>query len=92
MTTTTTPAAALVEARQISPDWQLACSIHTGLCMGQMSLPGGTRQEIKASMLNLRPHNREQALELVRRWHQLTEDARAFQSQIDTELISEVQS
>jgi hypothetical protein len=90
MTTTTTPAAALVEARQISPDWQLACTIHTGLCMGQMSHPGSTRQEIKASMLNLQPHNREQAVELVRRWHQLTEDAKAFQRQIDNELIGEV--
>lgn len=86
-TTTTTPAAALVEARKNSSDWQVAQSIATGLRLGQIHLdPAADTAHLK----RMQPEHQAAALDLLERWVQLDKDASALVARINIEIGSEV--
>jgi hypothetical protein len=86
-TTTTTPAAALVEARKNSADLQVAQSIATALRMGQQFLiPEQDAPKIKL----MQPDHKAAALDLLERWVQLDKDARCLVARISIEIGDEV--
>jgi hypothetical protein len=76
-------AAALVEARKNSPDWQEAHGVSFGMRMGQMTL---NTEGIPSRLAAMKPQHREALKALLRRWVELDQDATALVDAIDTEL------
>lgn len=75
--------AAIVEARKTSPDWQAAQNVSVALQMGQQFLNVEVAQK---GFREMKPENRERLFELVRRFAELTDDAKALTDAIDSDL------
>lgn len=76
--------AAIVEARKNSPDWQAAQNVATALLLGEQFL--NVESAERGHFRDMKVENRHRLVDLVRRFAELSSDARALVNDIDRDL------